>query len=245
VNSISLDGILSITLIERWHPVTSDLGLINASVPSCVDSLQSWHESIGIRYTSQAVSSSFGDALGLLPPLSAESRRKLFMPTLAGWTAFFQSGIQGSDPFPIMSMLAMRLGVLAMRVCVTPRNATWPAVIWEVYAPPELGGDPTLGYRRSIGASNDGGRWVFDQSGAPYSFERLEYYTRPRKRDRFPPELLEEYLAHFDLKPFEDAFYRPSAVAPAVVLERTSRWDSIPPEFTLDQVVAGEPWLRP
>jgi hypothetical protein len=36
------------------------------------------------------------------------------------------SGIQGSDPFPAMSYLAKRMGVLAMRVCCTPDRAEYP-----------------------------------------------------------------------------------------------------------------------
>jgi hypothetical protein len=64
-----------------------------------------------------------------------------------------------------MALLAEGLGVVSMRICATPPDAVWPGTIWEVYAPPEQGGVPPLLYRRSIGASNDGGRWTFDQSG--------------------------------------------------------------------------------
>jgi hypothetical protein len=231
-------------LVQRWHPVTHDLGLINAPPKECIDSLRSWHESIGIQYTERRVTSSFADALDCLPPLSAEKRRKLFVSTCSGWTAFFQSGIQGSDPFPVMSMLAKLLRVTAMRVCVTPDGAMWHAVIWEVYAPPELGGQSPLGNRRSLAAANDGGRWTFDQSGEPYPFERIECYARPRRRDRFTRDLLSEYLAHFSLSPFDDAFYFVSAAQPATILEQTLRWTAPPPEYTLEQVVSGVPWRR-
>ena len=66
------------------------------------------------------------------------------------------------------------MNVLSMRVCATPLAATWPAIIWEVYAPEFLGGKPPLNYRRSIAASNDGGRWVFKESGLAYDSKRLE-----------------------------------------------------------------------
>lgn len=166
------------------------------------------------------------------------------MPTAApGWTALFQSGISGSDPFPATSMLATKLlKVLGMRICVAPPKATWPAVIWEVYAPHELGGDSPLGYRRSIAAMNDGGRWVFETSGQPYPFEQLASYSLPRKRDRFTRDMLLEYVSHFGLSPLSDSFYPVSSGQPAVVLQRANRWDKAPPEFTLEQVVAGMPW---
>jgi hypothetical protein len=131
-----------------------------------------------------------------------------------------------------------------MRVCATADGEKWPAVIWEVYAPPGLGGHPQNSYRRSVSASNDGGRWVFSQSGAPYPFEELGAYERPRKRDRFTRDLLERYLREFAITPFVDEFYSVSRSCPAVMLERRSRWQDIPPEFTLQELVAGAPWRR-
>jgi hypothetical protein len=90
-----------------------------------------------------------------------------------------------------------------MRVCITPAGATWPAVIWEVYDTAENGGDAD-GYRRSIAASNDGGRWVFETSGAPFPFEDQGRYTARRKRDRFPPDLLRDYLRQMGIPPITD-----------------------------------------
>jgi hypothetical protein len=64
-----------------------------------------------------------------------------------------------------MSYLAKRMGLLPMRVCRSPERAIYPATMWEVYAPGSLGGCPPLGYRRSVAAANDGGRWMFEESG--------------------------------------------------------------------------------
>lgn len=243
--------------LQEWYPVTSDMGLINSDIEQTVSELVRWHGSI---YTRSEVVTNLAEALNALPPLSAEKRRRLFVATRAGWTACFQSGIQGSDPFPAMSMLAQRLGVLAMRVCSTHPSEMWPANIWEVYAPEPLGGEPPLGYRRSIGASNDGGRWTFDESGERFAFERPEFYARRLKRERFTRALLTEYLSHFELFPFSEDFYLVSAAHPAIVLERHreshqgSEWltrkilssQPQPPvrEFTLDEVVEGLPWKR-
>jgi hypothetical protein len=221
-------------LIERWHPVTSDMGLINAPVEQVVSGLVDWHASIGTIYRRRQVTASLADAFEALPPLSMEKRRRLFVATTAGWTACFQSGSAGSDPFPAMSFLAKRMGVLGMRVCSTAPGAMFRANVWEVYAAVEFGGT-SLGYRRSIAAANDGGRWVFEESGERYPFEKPGFYTLTRKRDRFTRELLAEYLAHFGLEPFSDSFYHVSPEHPAVLLEDEARWPSRPPEFTLDE----------
>lgn len=232
-------------LIEYWHPVTSDLGLVHAPVGACVAAFTSWQASIGVRFTRRHASS-LESCLELLPPLSAEKRRTAFIPTAAtGWTALMQSGIDGSDPFPVTSMLtAQLLKVLGMRVCALPVEAEEPAVIWEVYAPRQLGGSSPLGYRRAIAAMKDGDRWVFHQSGEPFPFEQPANYGVPQTRDRFTREMLISYLAEFGLAPLCDSFYTASAATPAVVLERTNRWAKPSPEFTLEQVLAGLPWKR-
>jgi hypothetical protein len=127
---------------------------------------------------------------------------------------------------------------------MSPPSASEPAVIWEVFAPSHLGGEPPLGYRRSIAAVKDGRRWVFEQSGVPFPFERVEQYAMPRKRDRFTADLLIQYLSHFGLAPLSDSFYSLTASEPATILERSQRWATVPPEFTLPEVIAGLPWRR-
>ena len=195
------------TLIADWHPVTEELGLVDAPLEAVVEAYDAWTREHGINHRRHAIDTSLADALAALPPLSRELRRTLFVATRAGWTAFFRSGIMGSDPTSPMSQLAPRLGVMAMSVGITPPNAMWPAVRWAVFAPPALGGDELLYERRVVHVINDGGRWTFFQKGEPYLFERTELYEARRKKDRFPPELLVEYLAALGLAPFGDAFY--------------------------------------
>jgi hypothetical protein len=208
------------TVLEHWHPVTHDLGLIRAALPDVVRELAAWQSSIAIARTLRTLTTSFAAALEALAPLSQDKRRTLLVQTTSDWTAYFQNGIAGSDPFPVMSLLAERMQVLSMRVRSTPPDAAFPATIWEVYAPPSQGGAPRLHYRRSLHAANDGGRWTFGQTGEPFAFEDLAAYERPRKRDRFTCEMLQGYLAHFGVEPFGDAFYVVSPESPAVLLER-------------------------
>src|SRR5204863_7464290 len=123
------------------------------------------------------------------------------------------------------------------------RKAIWSANIWEVYAPASLGGTLPLGYRRSIAAANDGGRWVFEESGEAFEFERTELYNARRKKERFTRELLEEYLNEFGIRPFDDSFFVVDNGHEAVLLERTQPVFTLP-EYTLEEVVCGAPWQR-
>jgi len=228
-------------IFADWHPVTQDFGLIQAPVARVVGELRGWHGDVGITYKGTEITESLEAGFKALLPLSHGKQRQLFVGTRAGWTACFQNGIQGSDPFPAMSMLARRLHVVAMRVCSMPPAARWPGVVWEVYAPEELGGQPPLAYRRAVCAINDGGRWHFDESGARYDFEEVSTYAARQKKDRFTHQMLERYLSHFGLFPFVDGFYVVEPSSPAVLLERPANLNE-PPNFTLDEVKAGKPW---
>ncbi|MCP4542172.1 MAG: hypothetical protein GY832_34045 [Chloroflexi bacterium] len=228
-------------VIDDWYPVTCNFGLINTTAEQVVAGLQIWHNKIGIRYERGDITSSLEDAFESLLPLSVSMMRRLYISTHSEWTACFQNGIQGSDPFPAMSMLARQLKVLAMRVCSTRPNVLYPANIWEVYAPPELGGSEPLGYRRTIECMNDGGPWVFDTSGEVFPFENVDSYKARRKRDRFTRELFAEYLEQFGVNPFADSFYSVSTSTPAILLQQVTHvWEA--KEYTLEEVVAGKPW---
>lgn len=231
------------SLLEKWHPVTHDFGLIQAAMPLLVSTFEEWQSSVGITYSRTEVCSSLSGAFESLLPLSTSKMRRLFVATCSDWVACFQNGIQGSDPFPAMSYLARQMSVLAMRVCCTPERTRYPATIWEVYAPEAHGGLPPLGYRRSIAALNDGGRWVFEESGERFPFEGVDRYTLRRKRDRFTPDMLRRYLTHFGIELFSDDFLRVDPTTPAVRFQKLTNIQSSP-EFTLEQVVAGVPWQR-
>src|SRR5438874_12574764 len=100
------------SLLADWHPVTHDFGLIRAPLERVLSEFQTWHSSVGIEYSRGDITSSLADALRSLLPLSEDKMRRLFVATHSDWVACFQNGIQGSDPFPAMSVLAQRMGVL-------------------------------------------------------------------------------------------------------------------------------------
>jgi hypothetical protein len=228
-------------LIEKWHPFTHDFGLIKAPFDVVVAEYVCWKESIGIGLARREITSCLSDAFEALAPLSPFKQRHLFVQTQSDWVAFYQNGIQGSDPFPAMSLLAGRMNVLAMRVC--SGKGMYPANIWEVYAPESLGGTSPNNYLRSVGASNDDAGWTFDQSGAPFDFENLTNYEKNRKKDRFTREMLCEYLGHFSIEPFSDKFLCVEPNKPAVLLQRINLVPGFR-EYSLDEVVEGAPWRR-
>ena len=190
------------SLLEKWHPVTHDFGLIQTSMPLLLSEFENWRRSFGVKYLRTEIFSSLADAFESLSPLSNSKTRRLFVATRSDWVVCFQNGIQGSDPFPAMSYPAQHMEILAMRVCCTPDDAKYPALIWEVYAPEVRGGCPPLGYLRSIAAVNDDEGSTFEESGERFPFEEVERYASRRKRDRFTREMLARYLYHIGIELF-------------------------------------------
>jgi len=229
------------SLFDKWSPVTYDFGLIQGSAHKVADAYAEWFAGSGKDLTRATVEGSLAQKFDVLLPLTHAKNKRLFMATNCGWVGFFQNGIRGSDPFPTMMSLSQRLGVVAMRVCITQPDARYPSVIWEVYAPENQGGTK-YGYRRSIAASNDGGRWVFEESGERYPFEQAERYSAKRKRDRFTPGMLEDYLSHFGLPKPGDDLFGAAIDQPALLFDQEDTFGL--PQFTLDEVKDGLPWKR-
>jgi hypothetical protein len=131
-----------------------------------------------------------------------------------------------------MGHMAQTLGCRGLRVVAVPHTlqkekGRYGAVMLTVYGP-----HPTV---RAVSASNDGGRWVFEQSGEPFPFEKVEQYQARKIRDRFTFDMLQEYLRHLGLTPFEEDFYLPEGV-PAWLVEKTGPVVPTHREFTLAQV---------
>jgi hypothetical protein len=76
---------------------------------------------------------------------------------------------------------------------------------------------------RHIHAMLDGNKWQFYQKGEPLPFEKPEYYTKRKIRDRLPNELILSYLKELGWDAESPDFWR--SEQPAHYFERIA-WDS-------------------
>jgi hypothetical protein len=234
-----MEGLL---LDDRWAPVTEEMGFLETDAEHAARSFAAWHGGLmasrGIAVAVHPVSGTLEQALSALLPLTTpESRRHLFMPTRSPWTGYVENARGGTDASGPIAYMARTLGCRGMRVVAVPHTlqkdkGRFGAVMLEVYGPQLT----TAGrnYLRVVSASNDGGPWVFEQSGEPFPFEDLAQYQARRVRDRFTFQMLKEYLHHLGLSPFEDSFYLPEG-APAWLVEKTGPVAPTHAEFTLAQ----------
>jgi hypothetical protein len=185
------------------------------------------------------------DALwSLLPLVDIEVSRELFIPTASGWTAYVDNGWNGPDVFPPVSYLSTeRLDCLGVRAVAARHNmradeqgpGQYGSVQLDVWGPD---GAPPLQYVRSVHAANDGGRWVFGQSGAPFAFEETERYRARRIRDRFTFAMLRRYLDSLGIRGFDRDFYMPEEKATLIERTRSNDVEARSRDFGLDEVRA-------
>lgn len=223
------------TTLEQWWPVTHDFGLIRSDIDAVAAIRARMYQDAGLEVVTTWLSGPLEECFSMLEPLSPAPTKELFISTTFGWTVFFQNGTRGSDPFLPMLQLSKALGVTALRACVTPTTAPYPGVILEVYDTPQAGGNE-YGYRRSIAAANDGGRWVFEQTGAAYSFEDISKYGARKKCDRFTPDMLVSYLESFGIPRISDETLQSDGNCRGLLLARPAH-DHLP-RYSLDEAKA-------
>jgi hypothetical protein len=229
-------------LEDRWAPVTSEMGFLETGAEHAARAFAQWQSGLltprGITVAVRPVRGPLEQAFSsLLPLTSPEVRRALFIPTRRAWTAYVENTRGGTDAASAMGHMAQTLGCRGLRVVAVPHTlqkekGRYGAVMLTVYGPHPTG---WLNQVRAVSASHDGGRWVFEQSGEPFPFEKVEQYQARKIRDRFTFDMLQEYLRHLGLTPFEEDFYLPEGV-PAWLVEKTGPVVPTHREFTLAQV---------
>ncbi len=235
------ENMKGLLLEDRWAPVTSEMGFLETDAEHAARAFAAWQAGLlaprGLAVEVRPVSGPLEQALSALLPLtSPEPRRHLFLPTRSPWTAYVENARGGTDAMSAMRYMVRTLGCRGLRVVAVPHTlrkdkGRYGAVALALYGPHQTA---WLNYVRAVSALNDGGRWVFDQFGEPFPFEKLERYQARRVRDRFTIDMLKEYLFHLGLSPFEEDFYLPEG-APAWLVEKTGTFVPAQKEYTLAQ----------
>lgn len=169
-------------------PVTREVGYLDAS-PAIVGP---WlRDGMGSEWQiRQADWRSLADAATALEP-SPLMTVQAAVP-VDGWTLILTNGPSGTDVGMLPSQAARELGCRGIRaVCSEDDEVQYPARVLEVFGSDGVG--PLLA-RRAIAVANDGGRWVFETTGEPLEFERVDRYAKRRKANRLTSALLYEYL---------------------------------------------------
>src|SRR4051812_46095081 len=134
----------------------------------------------GITVEVRPVSGTLEQALSSLLPLTdGETQRHLFIPTRSAWTAYVSNQCTGTDAASPLSYMARWLSIRCLRVVAVPHTlrgdqGRYGGVMLDMFGPKQPG--KLNNYVRALEVANDGGHWVFEQSGEPFPFEQVERY---------------------------------------------------------------------
>lgn len=225
-------------------PITSSIGFLETNYKYAVEAYEMWMGPIlvehGFRFEKKPLSGDLESMLLKLEPLVSPIRTKyLFIPTDSAWTAFFDNGWQGSDTSAPMSVLSGKLNCRGLSVTAIPNTmpskvdkntkGRYGATIMELYGP---NGE----FVRTIAAINDGGKWVFEESGEPLDFENVEAYKAKKKVERFTTDMLDNYLKKLGIRAFNESFYLPKDNDSSIFLNKVGTYPSDFKEYSLNEV---------
>lgn len=198
-------------LDNRLAPLTWEVGFLETSAEQAAAGFARWRRQLGPLEERDVHGDLPSLLCGLSPVTDGEPNRFLFVNTGEDWTAFFDNLAYGTDSFGPMSVLARDLRVRAVKARWVPDAAGSPverrgSVIFELFGAEETA---FLNTERVVAVMHDGDRWTFDEVGTPLPFEHLDAYRANRKRDRFSPEMLDEYLRALGIRMFDEEFYAP------------------------------------
>ncbi|QWL27690.1 hypothetical protein E2R33_03000 [Rathayibacter toxicus] len=196
---------------NRFAPVTSIIGFVNAPVERAVEAYKGWvSSSPGSEYVFSWVEGGLWEAVWSLEPVEFGSNSKrLFVQTASSeWTAFFDNGAWGGYPLSAVRVLGQSLGVRSLYISSKPAppSESIGSRRLVVYEPDPSPGAELARRVRAIELIKDG-RWSLDLSGDPLPFEDLEAYKNRRVAERFTPDMLNDYCGALGLRPFDDDFY--------------------------------------
>jgi hypothetical protein len=222
-------------LERRFAPTTLGFGFIRAAHDDVKATVTKWRSELREHFQGKwnhqtdLLNGSLAEMLSHLEPLTSTCSRELWVSTSGGsWTAYFGNTKNGTDADPVISYLAGRLKCKGMTFnCVPDRSTaelaqarkTYGSTMFRVFNGEGAKTMENTGsalvpmfenvQARSVGVANDGGDWVFINSGEPLAFEKLAFYEKSRLIDRFTPDLLEEYCRELGIQVFDEDFYGP------------------------------------
>ena len=195
----------------RYAPLMERVSFIKAPIHIAMQAFLEWYTSDRKPLTTHAFQGNFEDLLLRVLPFN-EPYQLVFVPTTNGWTAAFTNSELAEGPnFGIVSKFLN---------C----EVVWIQAILKDYDIQVNGwGGGTIEFidkgecKRIVSLLYDE-RWDFSTWGDPLPFETPAYYTARYARNRFTPQILQEYAQAVGIDFFNEHYYLPQGTT-AYVLE--------------------------
>jgi hypothetical protein len=191
---------MKLLLDDKFAPITGSVGYLRVPLDAAAAALAGWRNELEGTATITHLSGPLDVMLSSLEPLVTGARpRELLVEMRGGWTAYFDSLLQGTDPWTTIGYLARTIPCEGAAITLVPDvrpsetgTGRLGAVQLQTFEPYVT---DFINHGRHIGVVHDGDRWDFSLSGEPLPFEEHERYKAQRVRDRFTPEMLASYAS--------------------------------------------------
>lgn len=212
-------------LCDDYFPITSTIGFWKTKELELVaEKFQKRQNRMNAKTSVSSVSGNFEDALQALLPMYAYATKFLIVPTTGDWTALFTNSYVARERIEELDPVAYEaLKCVAVTVCAIPdtrlgdpRDSKGRQYHTSLnITDPKTGVPPCYELRRVVACDSSlfVVNWFFKEEGTVQPFEKPEHYSAKKKKDRFTPELLNEYLLAMDIRAFDDDFYMPDGKA--------------------------------
>jgi hypothetical protein len=212
---------MNLLLADKLAPITSEIGFLECEIREVTTAYIDWMFPVQQQRSVTLVQTILAGDLesvlhNLLPLTSHEARRVVFVPTVNGWTAYFDNLYRGTDSTSTLAVLTKQLRCRGVRSVAIPNTirkvgykwkGRYGATVFQVYGPNKT---EWLNCQRLLQVINDGGKWVFDNIGKPFPFENTFRYRTWPTQQKFSVELLAAYLQNFGIDAFNQDYYMPS-----------------------------------
>jgi hypothetical protein len=224
-------------LPPKLAPITFAIGFLNGPFVRVVDAFIQWKRQHFKSISSKEIVAPLENALEDLLPLAAVPRRWLLVPTTGDWVAYFDNGVRGPDPAPVISYLSQHLSCRGVVVRTIPHTlyeevgtkpGLYGAIQFELFAPHKT---DFLNCERAVGVAYEAGKWSFTATGAVQSFEDIAKYKLRRIVDRLTPEMVRQYCRALAIDVDSAKFFQ----SPSLLVFAADPWPKDLVQHTLAQ----------
>ena len=199
---------MSQLLGNEYAPLTFAIAFLESDLESASSALMQVPGSHSRRIT--AVRGRLPELFTMLEPITWPHTKWLLIGTKSSWTAVFENRVRGADLNSAIYNAGRLIGCRSLDVTAIPnisfskdRRGVYGATMFALR-------DKTGSDIRHIHVMNDAA-WKFFANGEPLPFEHVGCYAAKRIRDRFTPEMLDEYVRALGVDVFNPEFYEPDA----------------------------------
>jgi hypothetical protein len=210
---------------NKFLPITFNFYFVETSILNAATIYSGWSRYKNKKFTLENISGTLEEQMRYFNPMVNNLDTKfLFVDTTSSWSVFFQKDYEHPQSFCQFSVKKIARSAQCRGLTVTCsgnacRNpdktifVDYDYIVFDYI-------DTDENDNRAIWLAREDNRWLFETYGKPLPFEQVDKYKEKRTRDRFTPDMLEQYCSSLGIQLLDPGFYGPHGI----ILEFKMSW---------------------